>query len=218
MSVRLLSPPDRPVRPAPYGSRPPGRADGPPDGWQILNQSRFESLVVAGDRALLRASDHLARRISRRTLLKRLAQTGVVIGVAGSRLVWGPDYGLATPRCNVCDPNERNPGACGPSEQCGNLECSGTGDGRCNLSHSCNGRSVEGRVWGRASCTTNQGGTWQECCQNRVWICRDCCGCQVHSSGQCNTGNCSSGTRYKCICEKNTGNFCNPDPNQNPGC
>ena len=207
------------VRPAPPGARAPAPPDSPPDGWRLVSVSPADALLVLTDRGLLWVSDSIARQVPRRTFLTRVGQVGLVVGLTGARVLLRTEEGVGVTAlpCNVCtDPgeNDNNPAACGPSEPCGNQECR-SGDNRhlCNLDFECNSppRSVEGREWGRSECTTNQGGKWDECCGGQLAICRDCCGCRTHASGQCVdmfSPFCTNQTRWKCICDKQTTTPC----------
>jgi hypothetical protein len=220
MSVGLLSRPPRSIRPAPAGSRPIAPWDARPDGWELIEPSPGERFLTRVDRILLSTADSVADRISRRTFLSRTGQLGLLIGLVGTRLLWGAEEGQAAPFCNTCvDPGEtdRNDGACGPSEPCNVLnECSGANNGNCNLGWGCNNSNVQGQVWASGVCQPqNAGGTWDECCGSQITTCRDCCGCKIHSSGTCTQGTCSNKTRYKCICENHTSINCDQTFNLN---
>lgn len=212
MSLELLPRPlsrPRPGRPAPAGTRPPAPGDAPPDGWQAVSSTRLGRVIGVADRLLFVATSAVGGRLSRRVFLGRLGQLGLLVGLSASGLVFGTDAEAVIHNCNFDDaPDCDNPGACGPSEPCNASECTTTGN--CKLTYSCNGKSVEGRQYGSTTCTTSQGGSWTECCVNSIWVCRDCCGCAVHSSGTCSTGNCSGATRYACICERNSHDPCTP--------
>lgn len=207
-------------RPAPHGTRRPSPTTAPPDGWRMKRGTRRERAIGVADRSVILLADSMARRISRRRFIRGLGSAGLVVGVAGARALWGSENAWAVNRapCNVCVNGglDRNGGACGPSEECASLDCSG---GNCAIGHNCGSGATSGaRAWSGATCRTSpQGGTWQECCSNIIWICRDCCGCQANSSGTCSAGNCGGALdRHKCICEKNTGNSCTPDPSIQP--
>jgi len=117
-------------------------------------------------------------------------------------------------KCNVyVTGGDYNDGACGPSDECGAVECDGAGDGSCNAGHVC-GNSVV--VKGRATFVNNSCGTeffWYECCPNGGFKCTDCCGCKYHPGATCEqeggTSSCvAPHPHYKCICEKKTTDTC----------
>jgi hypothetical protein len=206
-------------------ARPGVRAWVPPTVHPTDGAWPADALLVVIDGGLLWVSDSIARQVSRRTFLSRVGQVGLVLGLSAARVLLGTDGGVAVtaPECNVCTDtgeNDVNPGACGPTEPCGNQECR-SGDNRhlCNLDFQCGSppRSVRGRIWGTFICTNSQPGKWDECCQGKLSICRDCCGCRTHAR-RCEVGACTGGTRWACICDKETTTSCTADPSLNPEC
>lgn len=187
----------RSVRPAPAGVRPRARANGPPDGWTPLDQTLASRALESADRVLIQATDAVAIGLSRRTFLRRVAGAGLVIGLAGSRILWSTDSANAVIyKCNCFGQGQAGP--CGPSDICFNVECNTSGS--CKGSYTCpeNGRTVKGRPHNQEYCGVS--GCWQECCSGTVHDCCDCCGCKTHSV-QCTTM-CTT-VHWKCICQHN---------------
>jgi len=190
--------------------------DKAPDGWRVVTSSKREALFLALDRSAYRATVRVSRQVSRRTFLNRAAKAGLAISAGVSGVLWGPAprANATFQKCNVyVTGGDYNDGACGPSDECGAVECDGAGDGSCNAGHVC-GNSVV--VKGRATFVNNSCGTeffWYECCPNGGFKCTDCCGCKYHPGATCEqeggTSSCvAPHPHYKCICEKKTTDTC----------
>lgn len=101
----------------PAGVQAPAALDKPPDGWTVVNPTLARRFEVQADRILLSATDSLAREISRRRFLKRLAQAGVVVGLSFGNVLWQEHPSRALPlECNCFGQGQAGP--CGPSDIC----------------------------------------------------------------------------------------------------
>lgn len=202
-------------RPAPAHVVPPAPFSKVPDGWEPVDSRRIARLLNAADETAIFAMRWMANQIDRRGFLKRVVGAGLTIGVAGSEWLWGPlPNARADLPCNYygdLDPPDENPGACGPSEPCGDVECDGANEASCNAGHVCDNNVV---VKGRDTFGTPHDGcgpewSWTECCPNGRFKCTDCCGCKVHGSGKCPKDSCvNPDPHYKCICDGQIANNC----------
>lgn len=206
MSISWHGSGSRHVRPAPAGgARVTSRADRPPDGWIPVDPGLGDRLATEIDRSVLSLADAAARRVSRRAFLRRVADVGIVLGLAVTGLSWGQrTAGAYAHIYSSCDPiGDPPPGPCGPSGLCDPSTCS---NGNC-------ANNNKKRPWGGSTCCSSCSGTdncWQEnCCANNNWNshikCCDCCN-STGSGGSCTT--CGGGTAQKCICRAKVGNPC----------
>src|SRR3954453_13115654 len=119
-------------RPAPPDVRPAGERSEVPDGWLPVHAGNVAALVMKAEIVALGMLDSAAHTITGRRFLRRLGEAGVVVGVAGSRLLWGMEISQAHTKCNAC--GQGDPGPCGPSEICADHECDSNG---CDTSYEC---------------------------------------------------------------------------------
>jgi hypothetical protein len=188
--------------PAPPGSRRPARFDRPPDGWIRVRTTRRQSLAGRIDLPVVVAADKVARTVSRRHILRRVGQWSLMVGLAGTRSLWGPSVARADVyRCNRFETDPPGlQGACGPSPLCRDIHCAPNAQHNCDCDLSAN--NVRQRTWDDNTCTdATTTNCWQEeCCDvnGHVWRCCDCCEASPATNRECES--CPSPTRYMCIC------------------
>lgn len=164
-----------------------------------MDLSTRRRLASELDRWILSLADSAARRITRRTFLRRAGEIALVIGLATTHLLWGsPAQALD---CNATDPNNELAGPCGPTELCPSNHCQNDNN-LCKLSIT----NVRRRTYGTFTCGPDDvDNCWNEnCCDqpaNAMVRCCDCCTPSPNMSGQCN---CTNPVRYPCICKKVT--------------
>lgn len=169
MSTKSRSRPTTRGRLLPPGYGPPSRRlELAPDGWEPLGLSRPERMLVGFDLAALRASRAMANGVSRRELLKRMGQIGLVVGLGMGTTILSAQPAYA--RCFQCgDP-------CGPSPFCGSANCKENGNCRQSV------QGVEKRQHDNFDCFDCGSGycnCWvDDCCAcseaQKKWCC-DCC-------------------------------------------
>ena len=192
------------IRRAPYGSKPPTRADRPPDGWKTVDSSSTERLAELADRALFSVTGRALEEVSRRNFLGKSAKAGLALGLATMPLWRSNSAVLAHGEpCNVWDTTPQSlPGACGPSPLCWSSHCNS--NKQCHLAHP----PTKRRTYTGSTCTCNScNNCWTEhcCTQNGYhWRCCDCCESHPNTSLRCSASSCDHTdlSMNKCICRK----------------
>lgn len=187
------------LRAAPQGTRPPSiRMDNPPDGWRSVAGEHRYSLATT----LIRSSAAVADRVTRREILRRGGELGLLVGLQLTGLLWkaGPAAAVdPSCGCNCDDASGELPGPCGPSPLCNNSAVCNS-NGNCALSVTGVRRRINASTnsWPGTSCgcdtCTN---CWTEnCCSqfNHVYRCCDCC---TNGAGQ---PRCTGCDKHRCIC------------------
>lgn len=194
------------ARPAPArAGRLSTSMEGPPDGWPIARGHATDRVAERLDRAVLSAADTAALAISRRDLLKRAGQLGLVVSLGVSGILWRARTAAGYAYIyNSCDPLGDPPtGPCGPNGLCESSLCSG---GNCANSQS-------KRTYGGSGCCSGCTGTvncWQEnCCANNNWNSHmKCCDCCTSSGTGGSCTRCTGASAHKCICRSKVGMAC----------
>jgi hypothetical protein len=194
-------------RAAPSGIRPPRMSAGtPPDGWDLVTRNPGSRLVDGMDSALLRMTDAAAGAVTRRGLLRRSAQVGLLGAAAtGGMLSLSREAGGDIWQ-GGCGPHS---GGCGPSPFCTSSAC--------YANHNCNNQinNIRNRGvnstnrWEGYDCIGNDSeNCWQECCSGNVIRCCDCCVPPAYSQGSLGCNICPNPYLKACICRGGTGGHC----------
>lgn len=187
------------ARPAPPGASPfPGGSEGPPDGWEVVDPSLSDRVVITLDSLLFSAVVRSAQAISRRDFLKRVGQVGVLAGLSMSNLLWSNRPARADGL--ACRDADGFP--CGPSPVCPDRFC--RADGQCKLAEAGVKRRGPWESFNCASDTANNCWT-EECCGPDDPVPNPghfrCCDCCVPTPENPRCDNCS---KHRCLCKNRT--------------
>lgn len=191
-------------RPAPPGTREPDRS-GSTDGWRNVEQRRMTRIADRADAALIRTSDFAVATITRRRLLRRAGELGLI--GAGLATLAKPSLARAAPWQNdpsvSCGYFGGGGGGCGTSGLCGVNVCNV--ESNCKLDHA-SGPRRRG-PWPGLSCIGDQqANCWTECCGGQRKRCCDCCVGPQYAPGSLNCTGCANPNLRRCICRAQVAN------------
>lgn len=196
----------RPRRARTPSLEPPGvrsprlRFDRPPDGWEPLEPSTAERLGGRMDALVIRMTNAAGRGLSRRNFLKRTGQVGLAAGLAMSGLLLVPGRATADFPCTTCncqDPNNQQPGPCGPSPICAGSACNSESNCATSMSGITRRANSSGHWAGNFCAMPSADNCWTEPCPTGCRRCCDCC-TGANMTPFCSGSGCTS--KHRCIC------------------